>query len=55
MPQLNPSPWFLIMLSSWLILLLIVQPKSSSTYLPNPPLNKTHSTKTPTPWPWPWT
>nr|AAK08569.1 ATPase subunit 8 [Crypturellus tataupa] len=55
MPQLNPYPWFMIMISSWLIFLLIMQPKFSSTYLPNPPSNKVKPVKKFTPWLWPWT
>nr|YP_009990822.1 ATP synthase F0 subunit 8 [Crypturellus soui]QNN84175.1 ATP synthase F0 subunit 8 [Crypturellus soui] len=54
MPQLNPNPWFLIMFSSWLIFLLIMQPKASSMYLPNPPSNKTKPSKNLMSWPWPW-
>nr|NP_115277.1 ATP synthase F0 subunit 8 [Eudromia elegans]AAK08593.1 ATPase subunit 8 [Eudromia elegans]AAK53291.1 ATPase 8 [Eudromia elegans]QNS38478.1 ATP synthase F0 subunit 8 [Eudromia elegans] len=55
MPQLNPNPWFLIMASSWLIFLLIMQPKLASFNPTNPPSNKTQSTKQPLPWSWPWT
>ncbi|YP_007624284.1 ATP synthase F0 subunit 8 (mitochondrion) [Balearica regulorum] len=55
MPQLNPNPWFLIMLTSWLTFSLIIQPK----LLPFTPTNSpssspTMTTKT-TPWTWPWT
>nr|YP_009535766.1 ATP synthase F0 subunit 8 [Atlantisia rogersi]AYK28845.1 ATP synthase subunit 8 [Atlantisia rogersi]QNN84955.1 ATP synthase F0 subunit 8 [Atlantisia rogersi] len=55
MPQLNPHPWFYIMITSWLTLSLIIQPKILS-FLPTNQIhdkpymnNKTH------PWTWPWT
>nr|YP_009944809.1 ATP synthase F0 subunit 8 [Rhegmatorhina hoffmannsi]QOD97048.1 ATP synthase F0 subunit 8 [Rhegmatorhina hoffmannsi] len=55
MPQLNPSPWFFIMLTSWLTFSLVLQPKLMSFKSTNLPSNKTvHTTKS-TPWPWPWT
>nr|AAD56456.1 ATPase 8 [Chordeiles minor] len=55
MPQLNPNPWFLIMLLSWLTLTLIIQPKLLTFTPINTPHNKTpHNHKT-TPWTWPWT
>nr|YP_009991912.1 ATP synthase F0 subunit 8 [Nothocercus nigrocapillus]QNN84786.1 ATP synthase F0 subunit 8 [Nothocercus nigrocapillus] len=55
MPQLNPHPWFLIMISSWLIFLLIMQPKTSSAYLTNHPSSKTKPIHMPPSWSWPWT
>nr|YP_009116437.1 ATP synthase F0 subunit 8 [Periparus ater]AJD76931.1 ATP synthase F0 subunit 8 [Periparus ater] len=55
MPQLNPNPWFFIMLTSWLTFSLIIQPKLLSFVSTNPPSNKTPSTTTTTPWTWPWT
>nr|ABQ65520.1 ATP synthase F0 subunit 8 [Podargus strigoides] len=55
MPQLNPSPWFLIMLTSWLIFSLFIQPKLLHFTTTNPPSNKTPMTLKPTPWTWPWT
>nr|YP_010372383.1 ATP synthase F0 subunit 8 [Pseudemys concinna]YP_010372396.1 ATP synthase F0 subunit 8 [Pseudemys peninsularis]UPA56065.1 ATP synthase F0 subunit 8 [Pseudemys concinna]UPA56078.1 ATP synthase F0 subunit 8 [Pseudemys peninsularis]WCD42324.1 ATP synthase F0 subunit 8 [Pseudemys concinna floridana] len=55
MPQLNPDPWFLILSSSWLMYILILQPKISS-YLPtNNPTNKDNKTMRTNPWTWPWT
>nr|YP_009352193.1 ATP synthase F0 subunit 8 [Haematopus ostralegus]AQX44458.1 ATP synthase F0 subunit 8 [Haematopus ostralegus]QKY75006.1 ATP synthase F0 subunit 8 [Haematopus ostralegus] len=54
MPQLNPNPWFLIMLASWLTFSFIIQPKLLSFTNTNTPSNKTPTTKT-TPWTWPWT
>nr|AYN73456.1 ATP synthase F0 subunit 8 [Chloroceryle aenea] len=55
MPQLNPNPWFSIMLLSWITFSLILQPKISMFTPTNPPLNKTHTTTKTTPWTWPWT
>nr|YP_009363463.1 ATPase subunit 8 [Merops viridis]AOS52800.1 ATPase subunit 8 [Merops viridis] len=55
MPQLNPNPWFLIMLTSWLIWLLILQPKLLSFTTHNPPINKPSTTLKTSSWPWPWT
>nr|AFR60512.1 ATPase subunit 8 [Zosterops inornatus]AFR60514.1 ATPase subunit 8 [Zosterops inornatus]AFR60530.1 ATPase subunit 8 [Zosterops lateralis nigrescens] len=55
MPQLNPNPWFFIMLSSWLTYSLIMQPKLLSFVTSNPPSNKTTTTTNTTPWTWPWT
>nr|YP_011007667.1 ATP synthase F0 subunit 8 [Argusianus argus]AFE61976.1 ATPase subunit 8 [Argusianus argus]AQM51680.1 ATP synthase F0 subunit 8 [Argusianus argus]WAW79650.1 ATP synthase F0 subunit 8 [Argusianus argus] len=54
MPQLNPNPWFIIMLLTWFTFSLLIQPKLLSFTLPNSPVSKTTTTK-PTPWPWPWT
>nr|YP_007375127.1 ATP synthase F0 subunit 8 [Boulengerula taitana]AAX58639.1 ATP synthase F0 subunit 8 [Boulengerula taitana]ACS37018.1 ATP synthase F0 subunit 8 [Boulengerula taitana] len=54
MPQLNPAPWLMIMLASWLILLTILLPKMMMHKPMNDMtinnLNKTHSS----PWTWPW-
>nr|YP_010127247.1 ATP synthase F0 subunit 8 [Tringa stagnatilis]QPO84651.1 ATP synthase F0 subunit 8 [Tringa stagnatilis] len=55
MPQLNPNPWFLIMLMSWLTFSLIIQPKLLSLTPTNTPSNKTSTTSKITPWTWPWT
>nr|YP_002364592.1 ATP synthase F0 subunit 8 [Eurystomus orientalis]ABY26861.1 ATP synthase F0 subunit 8 [Eurystomus orientalis] len=55
MPQLNPNPWFLIMLLTWLTFLLVIQPKLLSFTSLNPPTNKPLMTIKTTPWTWPWT
>nr|WDE80069.1 ATP synthase subunit 8 [Sphyrapicus varius]WDE80070.1 ATP synthase subunit 8 [Sphyrapicus varius]WDE80071.1 ATP synthase subunit 8 [Sphyrapicus varius]WDE80072.1 ATP synthase subunit 8 [Sphyrapicus varius]WDE80073.1 ATP synthase subunit 8 [Sphyrapicus varius] len=55
MPQLNPNPWFFIMLLSWLTFSLMIQPKLLSFTNTNPPTNKTLTTTKTTPWSWPWT
>nr|YP_009179479.1 ATP synthase F0 subunit 8 [Gallicrex cinerea]AJY78618.1 ATP synthase F0 subunit 8 [Gallicrex cinerea] len=55
MPQLNPHPWFYIMLMAWLTLTLIIQPKLL-TFLPINPIQEKPTTSTKThPWAWPWT
>nr|ABQ65547.1 ATP synthase F0 subunit 8 [Ocyphaps lophotes] len=55
MPQLNPNPWFLIMLLSWLTFSLIIQPKLLSLTTTNPTSNKAPMLTKTTPWSWPWT
>nr|QOD97871.1 ATP synthase F0 subunit 8 [Podilymbus podiceps] len=54
MPQLNPNPWFLTMLATWLIYLTIIQPKLLSFTPTNHPSNVSSTTPKTTPWPWPW-
>nr|NP_073668.1 ATP synthase F0 subunit 8 [Polymixia japonica]NP_443506.1 ATP synthase F0 subunit 8 [Polymixia lowei]WMI35330.1 ATP synthase F0 subunit 8 [Polymixia lowei]BAB20737.1 ATPase subunit 8 [Polymixia japonica]BAB70135.1 ATPase subunit 8 [Polymixia lowei] len=54
MPQLNPSPWFAIMVFSWLIFLTVIPPKVLAHNFPNDPaLHSTEMTKTDS-WNWPW-
>nr|YP_009538185.1 ATP synthase F0 subunit 8 [Indicator maculatus]AYN73691.1 ATP synthase F0 subunit 8 [Indicator maculatus]QNN84409.1 ATP synthase F0 subunit 8 [Indicator maculatus] len=55
MPQLNPNPWFLIMLLSWLSFSFLIQPKLLSFTSTNLPFNKTSTTIKTSPWTWPWT
>nr|QGQ61299.1 ATP synthase F0 subunit 8 [Heterophasia melanoleuca] len=55
MPQLNPNPWFFIMIVTWLTFSLIIQPKLLSFVDMNPPSNKAPTTYSTTPWTWPWT
>nr|ATI25174.1 ATP synthase F0 subunit 8 [Sinogastromyzon tonkinensis] len=54
MPQLNPAPWFAILVFSWVIFLTIIPTKVMSHTSPNEPapLNaEAHKTE---PWDWPW-
>nr|YP_009473713.1 ATP synthase F0 subunit 8 [Acheilognathus omeiensis]AVK39436.1 ATP synthase F0 subunit 8 [Acheilognathus omeiensis] len=54
MPQLNPSPWFAILVFSWIIFLTIIPTKILSHVAPNEltPVNEEkHKTE---PWDWPW-
>nr|YP_009111952.1 ATP synthase F0 subunit 8 [Butorides striata]AHN95837.1 ATP synthase F0 subunit 8 [Butorides striata] len=55
MPQLNPNPWFLILLMSWTTYSLIIQPKLLAFTTTNPPSTKLKMTSKTTPWTWPWT
>nr|UFA46194.1 ATP synthase F0 subunit 8 [Horornis parens]UFA46207.1 ATP synthase F0 subunit 8 [Horornis parens] len=55
MPQLNPAPWFFIMLITWLTFSLLIQPKLLSFVSTNPPSNKTSTIPSTSPWTWPWT
>nr|AHJ11110.1 ATP synthase F0 subunit 8 [Aegithalos concinnus concinnus]AHJ11123.1 ATP synthase F0 subunit 8 [Aegithalos concinnus talifuensis] len=55
MPQLNPNPWFFIMIMTWLSFSLLIQPKLLQFLSTNPPSSKAPKTSTTTPWTWPWT
>nr|YP_009690123.1 ATP synthase F0 subunit 8 [Caracara cheriway]QEG56911.1 ATP synthase F0 subunit 8 [Caracara cheriway] len=55
MPQLNPNPWFFMMLTTWVIFSLILQPKLLPLTSTNRPSNKTQTPNKTVPWPWPWT
>nr|YP_009685937.1 ATP synthase F0 subunit 8 [Scriptaphyosemion cauveti]QDW10570.1 ATP synthase F0 subunit 8 [Scriptaphyosemion cauveti] len=54
MPQLDPAPWFYILVISWLVFITIIPPKVLAHHVHNDP--NTQDTKTPTmdPWNWPW-
>nr|ATL16188.1 ATP synthase F0 subunit 8 [Neoceratodus forsteri] len=55
MPQLNPNPWFMILLLSWIVFLLILPSKIiAHTYL-NEPTTQNTEKLTAQPWTWPWT
>nr|AKG95387.1 ATP synthase F0 subunit 8 [Dunckerocampus dactyliophorus] len=54
MPQLNPSPWFAILIFSWAVLISIVPLKIISHKFPNNPTlldSKIQQNKF---WSWPW-
>nr|YP_003735083.1 ATP synthase F0 subunit 8 [Chimaera fulva]ADI57844.1 ATP synthase F0 subunit 8 [Chimaera fulva] len=54
MPQLNPNPWFLILLFSWAIFLTILPNKiNKHTFTNKPMINNLPSPKTNN-WNWPW-
>nr|BAV90239.1 ATPase subunit 8 [Bubo blakistoni] len=55
MPQLNPSPWLFTMLTTWLVLSLIIQPKLSAFTSTNSPSHKPPTPTKTTSWTWPWT
>nr|ADW93454.1 ATPase 8 [Brachymeles pathfinderi]ADW93458.1 ATPase 8 [Brachymeles pathfinderi] len=54
MPQLNPSPWFFILLLSWAVLLLIFKTKVLISMPHNNPMLPDLTTSHTTPWNWPW-
>nr|QJS52764.1 ATP synthase F0 subunit 8 [Zenarchopterus buffonis] len=54
MPQLNPTPWFFILLMTWIVFLTIIPPKIMAHVFPNNPyIYSTKKTKTES-WNWPW-
>nr|YP_006884127.1 ATP synthase F0 subunit 8 [Glossogobius circumspectus]AFU52785.1 ATP synthase F0 subunit 8 [Glossogobius circumspectus]QKX65242.1 ATP synthase F0 subunit 8 [Acanthogobius stigmothonus] len=54
MPQLNPSPWFAILIFSWLVLLTLVVPKVLSHSFPNEPASQSSQAPKTDSWSWPW-
>nr|YP_007627139.1 ATP synthase F0 subunit 8 [Lophiogobius ocellicauda]AGG84365.1 ATP synthase F0 subunit 8 [Lophiogobius ocellicauda] len=54
MPQLNPSPWFAIMIFSWLVLLVVVVPKVLNHIFPNEATPQSAQTPKTNTWHWPW-
>nr|WCJ44867.1 ATP synthase F0 subunit 8 [Acanthurus coeruleus] len=54
MPQLNPAPWFAILVFSWLVFLTVLPPKVLAHSTPNEPVaQNTEKLKT-EPWTWSW-
>nr|YP_009311220.1 ATP synthase F0 subunit 8 [Psilorhynchus pseudecheneis]BAV69941.1 ATPase subunit 8 [Psilorhynchus pseudecheneis] len=54
MPQLNPGPWFAILVFSWLVFLTIIPTKilnHTSTNEPSSMSAEKHKTES---WDWPW-
>nr|YP_003002317.1 ATP synthase F0 subunit 8 [Gillichthys mirabilis]ACI23010.1 ATP synthase F0 subunit 8 [Gillichthys mirabilis] len=54
MPQLNPAPWFTILVFSWLVFLTIVVPKTLNHISPNEPSAQTKKPSKTYTWPWMW-
>nr|YP_007625462.1 ATP synthase F0 subunit 8 [Polypterus teugelsi]ADG95313.1 ATP synthase F0 subunit 8 [Polypterus teugelsi] len=54
MPQLNPDPWFTILIFTWAIFLTILPNKIIMHKIPNVPLTKNPSSLLIKIWPWPW-
>nr|YP_010891589.1 ATP synthase F0 subunit 8 [Hydrophylax leptoglossa]WJL98145.1 ATP synthase F0 subunit 8 [Hydrophylax leptoglossa] len=53
MPQLNPTPWLLYLILTWLVLLLVAPNKilgHTTLHDPNPKATKTYNFT----WMWPW-
>nr|UDN41941.1 ATP synthase F0 subunit 8 [Sillago sp. 1 SS-2021] len=53
MPQLNPEPWFQMLMLSWLIFLTLLPMKVMAYKFPHDPVAPEKKHK-PTPWTWPW-
>nr|YP_004733476.1 ATP synthase F0 subunit 8 [Bunocephalus coracoideus]BAK42320.1 ATPase subunit 8 [Bunocephalus coracoideus] len=54
MPQLNPAPWFAILLFSWLIFLTVIPPKVLSHNFTNELTTLSVKSLKPKTWNWPW-
>nr|BBH37205.1 ATPase subunit 8 [Priolepis semidoliata] len=55
MPQLNPAPWFSILVFSWLVIFILVLPLTLAHTTNNEPSTQNPSTLKTQPWTWPWT
>nr|AGN71358.1 ATP synthase F0 subunit 8 [Nyctimystes kubori] len=53
MPQLDPMPWFFILMASWTIFLLLAPAKLTKLQHLNDPTPKPHKSSTNS-WTWPW-
>nr|YP_009685521.1 ATP synthase F0 subunit 8 [Epiplatys dageti]QDT76512.1 ATP synthase F0 subunit 8 [Epiplatys dageti] len=54
MPQLNPEPWFLILLLSWAMFLIFIPPKIlAHSTLKDPNIQSTEKSNKEM-WNWPW-
>nr|YP_009348895.1 ATPase subunit 8 [Pogonichthys macrolepidotus]BAW88370.1 ATPase subunit 8 [Pogonichthys macrolepidotus] len=54
MPQLNPNPWFAILVFSWIIFLTIIPTKVLSHTTPNEPTPMSKEKHKAESWDWPW-
>nr|WNV27998.1 ATP synthase F0 subunit 8 [Etheostoma microperca] len=54
MPQLNPAPWFAILVFTWLIFLIILPPKVLAHIYPGEPTSQSTEKPKTEPWIWPW-
>nr|QGX86694.1 ATP synthase F0 subunit 8 [Glaucostegus granulatus] len=54
MPQLNPNPWLIIFLLSWLFFLTVMPQKVTSYVFNNSLTPKNVEKPKPEPWNWPW-
>nr|AAP75403.1 ATP synthase 8 [Pomacentrus australis]AAP75405.1 ATP synthase 8 [Pomacentrus australis] len=54
MPQLNPAPWFAILVFSWLIFLTVIPPKILAHTFPNDPTHQSAEKPEADTWAWPW-
>nr|AFJ67842.1 ATP synthase subunit 8 [Triportheus albus] len=54
MPQLNPAPWFAILVFSWVIFLTIIPSKVLKHIFNNEPKTLNVTKPKTEPWNWPW-
>nr|BBU25622.1 ATPase subunit 8 [Telmatherina celebensis] len=54
MPQLNPAPWFAILVFTWLTFSIILPPKVLGHTFPNDPAPQNTQTLKPLSWLWLW-
>nr|NP_739988.1 ATP synthase F0 subunit 8 [Hypoptychus dybowskii]BAC23584.1 ATPase subunit 8 [Hypoptychus dybowskii] len=54
MPQLDPSPWFAMLVFSWLVFLAIIPPKVMAHTFSNEPTLQSTDKRLANPWIWPW-
>nr|YP_010703116.1 ATP synthase F0 subunit 8 [Channa andrao]WCO10538.1 ATP synthase F0 subunit 8 [Channa andrao] len=54
MPQLNPTPWFAILILTWLVLVAVVFPNILMFTFPNDPTLLDSNPILAEPWNWPW-
>nr|YP_009332464.1 ATP synthase F0 subunit 8 [Kryptolebias hermaphroditus]API83171.1 ATP synthase F0 subunit 8 [Kryptolebias hermaphroditus] len=54
MPQLNPAPWFLILVFSWLVFLALMPPKILIHQFPYEPSTLTAHKPKANSWTWAW-
>nr|ADW93242.1 ATPase 8 [Subdoluseps bowringii]AEA37820.1 ATP synthase F0 subunit 8 [Subdoluseps bowringii] len=55
MPQLNPAPWLLILILSWVTLLFLFKTKTTNATALNPTTAADLKADKMNPWNWPWT
>nr|AAP75157.1 ATP synthase 8 [Amphiprion allardi]AAP75159.1 ATP synthase 8 [Amphiprion allardi] len=54
MPQLNPAPWFAILVFSWLVFLTVIPPKVLAHIFSNEPTHQSTEKPKTDSWTWPW-
>nr|YP_002154508.1 ATP synthase F0 subunit 8 [Hyporhamphus sajori]BAG69211.1 ATPase subunit 8 [Hyporhamphus sajori] len=54
MPQLNPAPWFAILVFSWFIFITFIPPKVLAHNFPGTPTSQAIEKPKTEPWDWPW-
>nr|YP_009434353.1 ATPase subunit 8 [Odontobutis haifengensis]ATE80923.1 ATPase subunit 8 [Odontobutis haifengensis] len=54
MPQLNPAPWLMILMFTWLVFTTILPPKLLSHITPNKLTQQSTQSPKTEHWNWPW-